>query len=412
MKTPLLFGPLVLFACNVESLGGDDPGGSAGAAGCPDRAAVVLSDYLSTQVAVVELDGGTLTESLLSTASLKSDGLAFALSGDVALPTSRTRSGELVTIDGYGTNVLTWVDPKSGDVRAQLPVGTGFDSNPRDYLELADGRALVARWGQNARPGREAYDDGGDLLLVDPRVPAIEGSLVFPSVDGFPPRPSSLLLLKDRILVSLEREALDYATTGEAMIAEVDPKTLEVESTLTLKGLKTCGRPELSPEGQSLVVACTGALDAEGNIESLAQSALVFFDPNERPLRELRRLSAEDLAGTPLQGQVAWMDEQHLLMKTQTAVGDEKNNQVLAFSLSDEMVVPLLEAAPDDSGLGRGLVFGTIVCSPACADSCLVADGVKGTLERLSLKSSGPIASEGFRVETKVGLPPRTLTLL
>src|SRR5690606_38628620 len=104
------------------------------------------SDYQSTQVALSTLEGETQSASLVSTASTQTDGLAFALSGDVYLPSAPTDSGRLVLLDGFGTNVVSWVDTASAEVVAQLPVGTGFESNPQDYVEFGK-EAFISRWG-------------------------------------------------------------------------------------------------------------------------------------------------------------------------------------------------------------------------------------------------------------------------
>jgi hypothetical protein len=97
---------------------------------CDQGTVVLLTDYTSTQIALSTLDGTTLSPAFLSTASMKASGLAFALSGDVALPNVTPASGSVVLMDRYGTNVITWADPSSAKVFAQLPVGIGFESNP------------------------------------------------------------------------------------------------------------------------------------------------------------------------------------------------------------------------------------------------------------------------------------------
>lgn len=94
---------------SMDGMGGGDPGKdtSSEPLACPTGVSIVLSDYLSTQIALSDLDGNTLSESLISTGSSVSDGLAFAISGDVALPSSKTTSGHVVLLDRYGTNVIT-----------------------------------------------------------------------------------------------------------------------------------------------------------------------------------------------------------------------------------------------------------------------------------------------------------------
>src|SRR5690606_24167107 len=167
---------LLGLGCSVEPVVENSGGVLVERSGaCPAGAVTLLSDFLSTQVALSSLEGDTLSPSFLSSASTQASGTSHALSGDVVLPRRMPRSFRVVLIDRYGTNVITWADPRSGRVTAQLPVGTGFDSNPQDYLEIDDHLAYVSRFGQNTAPGREAYDEGGDLLIVDTEGPRIIG---------------------------------------------------------------------------------------------------------------------------------------------------------------------------------------------------------------------------------------------
>ena len=53
------------------------------------------------------------------------------------------------------------VVPATADVLAQLSVGTGFASNPHDYLEVAADKAYVTRYDSNPHPGSENPAKGG-----------------------------------------------------------------------------------------------------------------------------------------------------------------------------------------------------------------------------------------------------------
>ncbi len=412
--TLLLF---VSSGCDVESTGEgtggvDDGLGGAGSGECPSGTVVVMSDYVSTQVALSGLDGSTRSASFLSTASAKTDGLAFALSGDVGLPSTAPPSGKVVLLDRFGTNVITWADPKSAEVLAQLPVGTGFESNPHDYLEVSERLALVSRWGQNTAPGSEDHDDGGDLLLIDIEEYEIVGNLVLPTEDDLPARPSGLALIGDEVLVSLDRIALDFSETGEAMLVGVDAAGEEVLWEKTLDGRKACGRATLSPDGSKFAVACTGALGATGETESLSQSALMIFDATARPLRALETFEAEDLLGVPLQGSVAFVSDDLVLLKTQTPWGGEGNNQLFSLDLKTGDTQELLEASEDDDGNGKGLVYGALVCAPGCSDYCLMSDSDEGVVQRIVIDSDGSLSmGTPVVVEDQVGLPPIGLTL-
>lgn len=410
MKRVLLFIGLAT-ACNVQNTTPDTGGVNNGGAGaCPNGLCVLLSDYSSTQVALSGLDGETSSRSFISTGSAKTDGLSFALSGDVVLPSSRTRSGEVVLIDRFGTNVVTWTDPTNARVLAQLAVGTGFDSNPSDYLEVDDTLAFLSRYGQNAQPGRQPFDSGGDLLFIDTRSREIVGNLAFEATEALPPRPGSMLRVGDEILVSLVRISLDFSRTGESELAGVSAVTHELDFRMRYPGLKNCGRPMLSPSGDLLAVACTGQLDQQGQVANVDESALLLLDARAMPPRELRRIYARELAEEPIQNGVAFARESLLLFKTQTSIVGRENNRWLALDLETERVTTLLEASPDAQGKGRGVLYGAMSCSPGCTDVCLLADADRGVLQRVRFDSHGtPELLEPIVVDAQSGLPPRDL---
>ena len=403
----LLFG---LAACNVEPAADDECRAAVTRApGCPAAAVVVMTDFLSSQVALTRLDGATVCGSLISTARAPSSGVAYALSGDVVVPSSRPESERVVLLDRYGTNVITWLSAESGAVLAQLPVGTGFQSNPQDYVEIGGGRALVSRWGENPFPDSEAFDGGGDLLLIDTEAPAVIERVVIPRHDDVPPRPSGLTRVGDRVIVTLQRASRDVRSMAEAELVGIDVASAAVAWTLALEGLKNCGTFTLSPSGATAVVACTGFIDPDGVAENLEESALVLFDTATEPPSELGRFSAAELAGEPIQGELEFFSETRLLAKTQTVYGGASNNRLLAIDLADGAVSELAEARPNAEGKGQGVVFGGLLCAPGCGDVCLAADADRGVLRRFRVRADGLEALSHVAIAGGVGLPPRDI---
>lgn len=377
---------------------------------CPDGITVALSDFFSSQVALGTVEGETQVQSLISTGSSETQGLAFALSGDIAVPGEPPTSGRIVIVDRWGTNVITWIDPETAAVLGQLSVGTGFESNPQDYVEIGDGLALVSRIDLNLYPGNEDFDRGSDVLVIDTEAREIVDAIELPIEDDLPPGPSAMMRLGDQVLVNLERYSADYTMTGEAMWAAIsvtDPDLLWVEP---LPGLKDCGRPVLSPDGTKLAMACTGRIEGDGSIEDIDQSAILLFDPSQDPPVEVARFSAEDLVGEPLQDNLAFVSDDHLLFKTQTPYGGTTNNRVFSFQLSTEAVTELFEARPDPATGGKGIVFGAIRCAPGCTDVCLMTDSDRGVLQRFRLTGTGVKRLSPIEVEDGVGLPPVGLT--
>ena len=132
---------------------------------CPNDIVIIDSDYQSTNVSVISVADNLLSGSLISTGSTP-PGLTEALSGDVVLPLTKPPSGKVVLID-QGNDALVWVDPGTGDVLEDLSVATGFSSNPSDYLEVSNTKAYVARYTTNLGAGKQSFDEGGDILVVD-----------------------------------------------------------------------------------------------------------------------------------------------------------------------------------------------------------------------------------------------------
>ena len=400
---------VALSACNVEPLGAPTGGVSVPREpGCPAAALVVMSDFVSTQVAISALDGETLSASFVSTASAGVSGLAFPLSGDVSVPSTMPPSARVVLVDRFGTNVVSWLDPETAKVLAQLPVGTGFESNPQDYLELDERRALVSRWGENPVPGEERFDEGGDLLVIDTRTPAITNTIALPRDGDFPPRPGALARMGDEAVVTLERVARDFRSAGAARFVGIDTERESITWKLELPGIENCGGFTPSPSGRRAVVACAGFVDRDGNASDVGASALVVFDVTALPPVEVRRFPARELAGEPLQSDAEFFSESGVLVKTQTAFGGSRNNRLLALDLENGEVTTLAEAGSGSEG-GQGIVYGGILCTPGCGNVCLLADADRGVLRRWAIAPDALHELGSVRVEREIGLPPRGL---
>jgi len=405
---------VALLACNVEPTAHDECHAKLAAApGCPAAALVVMTDYVSTQIALTTLGGDTLCGSYFSTARAEATPVAFALSGDVALPSTRPASGRAVVVDRYGTNVVSFLAPETGALLGQLAVGTGFESNPQDYLELDARRALVSRWGENPVPDQMPFDHGGDLLVIDTEALAIEGSVALPR-DDFPPRPAGLTRVGRQAVVTLQRAASDIRSMGDGRLLGVDLDELELAWTLPLTGLKNCGALALAPDAAVGAVACTGYIDPNGVAVNLDDSGIIVLDFSSSPPSELRRFSAVELAGDALQSELEFFAPRRLLAKTQTALHAAGNNRLLALDIDAEDAASaaevLLEARPNDSGAGQGITFGGMLCTPGCGGTCLVADADRGVLERFAIEGDTLRPLGALGVKGTVGLPPRDVS--
>lgn len=364
----------------------------------------LLSDYSSVQIALLGPDGRSRSDSFLSSGSAPTSGLAFAFSGDTVLPSSPSASGEVVLIDRFGTNVISWANPRTAEVRTQLAVGTGFESNPRDYLELSPQKAYVSRWGENSAPGSEPFDAGGNVLVIDPSVPEISGSIEMPRENGLPPRPSSLTRLGSTAIVVLQRIARDFATTGESRLIGISTDSDQIVWTLPVSGFKGCGKATPSPSGRKLAVACTGDIDPRGRLKNAGETGIVVFDATRSPPLESGRFAQESL-GAGLQSELAFASEALIVAKTQTAVGEDAHNQLLSLDLDSGEVRTLSTAAPDARGRGQGIVYGGVYCNPD--DLCLLADGDTKTVRRFDV--AGDLSELSPTQIGGAGLPPLAL---
>ena len=355
----------VALASALASCGAPSPVASRGAGRAIETGAfaLVASDYRSTNVALRDAIGDPLTRSLLSTASAAA-GVSFALSGDVVVPSEPlARGGDVVLVDRYGTNVITFVDPVSGSPRAQLPVGTGFESNPHDYLEIAPGRALVTRFGTDPRPGDVTFDGGDDVLVIDTAAPRIVARVALPLKAGVPARPGALTPYGGRVYVNLHRLAADFDRAVDGDLAVLDRRSGDLEAVVTLPGSRNCGKPAFASDGR-VAFACSGLFDPpRARFDPTGAAVVVGRVDGGRFVTEARwDAAALGLAPT---GNVAWLDGDTLLF---TAYGEGARGDGLFAVRPGEASPTRLEASV------RPFAFGPLRCTDAPARRCATPD--------------------------------------
>lgn len=375
---------------------------------CPRGLALVSSDYQSSEIALLTPDGSVASSAFLSSASTRASGLAAPISGDIGVASARPGAEELVVVDRFGTNVLTFVDTRTSLVRAQLPVGTGFEANPQQYLELDERHAFVPRLGENRLPGREPFDSGSDVLVVDPSAAAIIDSIPLPRKKGYLPNPSAIAHVGDDLLVTLVHANAAFSDMADSELVAIAASTLQVRYRLPLEGLKNCGRAEPLPSRQRLVLACSSFLDRKGNAADPSASALVVLDLRQDPPVEVRRFTALELVGQALQRSVEVVSEHTVLIKTQTALGAGQDNQLYALNLQTSATTLLTTAQHSEAGRGFGIALGGMSCQRQCGDLCLVTDASRGKL--LTFRVHGEELSPAADVAPDgAGLPPTSV---
>lgn len=397
----VVLSALAAASCNVPEPPASSGGVHVDKGPCGRGTVVVQSDYLSTNVGLAGLDGTVLSGSFVSSGA-RSAGVSTALSGDVVAPSARPESDLVVLIDRYPNGVLTWLDPGTAMVQAQLSVATGFASNPHDYVELGDGRAYVSRYENNAAPGRQPWDGGGDLLIVRWNPPEIVGRIALgqPDDGALLPRPDRMQRLRDRVWVLLQRFDASFANAGDARVAGVDPSRDAVDWLVTLPGYASCGAMAASPSGESVVVVCSGAFRDQA--AQLDRSGVVLLDASHDPPSELRRFDLAAELGAPVAPAVGFLDETHVLGVAYGDLEAGRGDQVYALDLSTGAVEVLAAS-------GDGFELGEIRCAPGCGEPCLLADAGRLSLRRWRLDGAVVRELPAIELDDGIGLPPRWL---
>jgi len=412
-------GAALLVASGLCAAACDVPPPSAAAGGAPDAPApggcargfvVVSTDYQSTSVGLVGGDGTVLAPSLLSSGSA-APGLSTALGGDVVLPTRAPEGDEVVLLDRYPASVITWVNVETGAVRGQLSVATGFLANPHDYVAMDADLAYSTRFESNATPGSEPFDEGGDLLRIDPSRLAITGRIpLAPALAGEPggplPRPDRAVRVGDRILVVLGGYSPDFSSSATARLVAVDPAAAVIDEMLVLDGIHACSGLALSPDGSEVAIACSGDWGGDG-VPDLEGSALVRVRTGP-PLAEIARTPAAELGEGPIGMSVSYAAATRVVLTTLGRFGDT------AVPAQDDAVVELDLGTGTHRTLlrsgGEPYTLGDVSCDAACG-VCLVADAGRdgGVVQRFVVGDSGLDGPTAIALADGIGLPPRRI---
>ena len=403
---------LLLAACSATRVTPDSQGVSVAQGPCGRGLVVVQSDYQSSNVSLLDFQGEVLSESLISSSTAAS-GFGVGLSGDVVTPSSAQDGEEIVLIDRYPAGVLRFIEVARARVVRELSVATGFRANPQDYLQLAPDRAYVARYEANPNAGRQAWDTGADVLIVDPSVPAIRGRIDLSAAlageaTQFSAHPARLLNVSGRIFALLAAYADDYRSGTESRLVELDPATDTLLSTLVLDGLRGCTALAVSPDEGTLAVACTGD-DLASNQPQLKGSGVAILDIESVPPALVRRFAASELGAAALGFSLAYAGPEQLLFSTLGHLDDAGHaaaqDSLLRLDTNSGEVAELLQSA------GEPFTLGGARCAVSCG-VCFAADAKRngGSVLRFPVDSSGNFAPPmAIRAETRVGLPPRYL---
>ncbi len=385
-------------------------------AGPEARWAVVTSDYLSTAVGLLREDGTVLEEAWVDSGSAPA-GIVAALSGDVALPSAPSGSGELLVIDRFGVDVVSRFDLRTGTVlsqaRTQLGAeagGGGFRSNPQDARVTDGGALFVSRFAPNPDPSAPPLDQGNDLVELDAEGPVRRIDFGPLNVDAGGTltyaRPGRIARLGDYWVVGLGRLSADFMTAGPGAVAVLDSLDSPDESrslaALLLPDLANCPEVRQSPTGDSVFVVCSGDTFTSTTATRRDRAGVVriVLGPDGPALAEVYR-AAEDPAGPVPSGAPVPLDDARVVV---VSAGDAARADAL-FTVD---LASLTHQRWHEAG--NAFVLGTGAFDPG-TNRLLMPDADEGLL-RFTLDGLTATAETTVDPSPCRGLPAREVTAL
>jgi hypothetical protein len=413
-----------VLACGAitAGCGADAPPGTTGGTSivpgpCGRGVVVVGSDYATTNVSFVGFDGAVLSASVVSSGATTT-GLSSPFSGDVVLPTMPAQGDRIVLIDRYPASVLTWVDVATGQVASQLAVRTGFFANPQDYVPVSPSRAYVSRYGSNPNPGSAMFDEGNDLVVVDPSVPSIEArvdlrSAMAGEAASFLPSAGRAIRAGGLVHAVLDGFSADFQSAAAARVATLDAESGEILGVKVLDGVYNCRGVALSPDGSEIALSCSGMLEPP----RIEQSWLVFLTA-DKALSQVARYPAAQFGNQPLGFTVSYASATTVLFTSLGTFPDDSpgDDRLIELDRKTGAHRAVLQSARSSScGQSERCPFtiGDVACAAACG-VCFVADAVTdgGVIHRFSVGADGHVSDPtSIVVERAIGLPPRYLQL-
>jgi hypothetical protein len=409
-------GALILVACGDDTgkmptydASVSETGTSAtaidGSAGQPSGMVVLSSDYTTSSVSTLDRDGNLVHDNCFNS-NTGPQGISLTLSGDLALPTQTTLGDAVVILDRTNA-VLTWLDAPTCTPLRQLTVATGFKPNPHDYVALSPSKAYVVRYDENAAatPTPDDFDDGNDLLIIDPSQPKIMGRLdlkPFAPV-GVLPRADRAVLVEGKVYVSLNAISADFKTYAAGRIVIVDPIADQVVGTIDLPGVKNCGALAYVSAEKKLLVACAG--DFGAGAQQVQSSAIVAIDLSTAPPTVVGQIGAATVGTMPLSsGTIAAFDSNTILGVELGEFSNTPPDSLWTVSLAGTQPKNVFAST-------EAFTLGTILLDRARA-RVFVTDGTGnsvGLIREFDLVSGSLVAGKTTAANPSHSLPPRTL---
>jgi hypothetical protein len=256
------------------------------------RFGVVLSDYTSAAISVLDTNGEIIDERWVHSGTTL-PGLVAALSGDLDLPTF-SQCGSLTILDRFRTDVVSRFELPTGrligQVRTHEPnMESGFASNPQDIVFMSPELAWVSRLAPNLDMDANPLNAGTDLLEINPTTMARTqnridlSALNAPSTRG-PEQPtfagpSRMARVGSVLVVGLFRQSVNFQSAASGMVAIVDSEARAFRG-FDIPGMSNCFRARSIPgETNKVLVGCQGFANPFGDETQLrASSGFVILE--------------------------------------------------------------------------------------------------------------------------------------
>ena len=397
---------LLLVACLAAGCAAPPPqstGGVSVVAGPFGRGVLVIdTNYESSNVSLLGVDGAVLSTSFLSTTNSQ-------LSSDVAAPSMPVVGDDIVVLDRtFG--IVTWANVKTANVRAQFHVdGDDLAKNPWDYLPISPEKAYVTRY--DRVPGAGLH---GDVIVVNPttatvlspvekRIP-IADKLALPKGE-YAVHPARGVIIGDRAYLTTVIATLDYEYS-DSFVVVIDTKTDEIVAEKKLEGLHDCTGIAASPDGEELAVSCSGDLQADGD-PSLTTAGVVLLNREDLSMNKLYPASA--LGGGVPAFSLSYADNRALLLPLLGNVKNDLDDVAVAIDLDTGETREIHRAGP--------VQIGAVLCPTrldgdpggATPEACFITDADASTVLRFPVKEGLFSDPKSTLVDDQRGRPPRYL---
>jgi hypothetical protein len=252
--------------------------------------------------------------------------------------------------------------------------------------------------------GRQPFDTGSDILIIDPSIPGITGRIdiaaATPKYASYVVHPDRARMVENRVYVVLPYYDSTY-NAGASYVASIDPQVDQIVDVILLEGLSGCSGLDVAPDENSLAVACSGRWHGS-NTANNSTSGIVGIQLLPK-LSEIWRIPATSVGNRAFGFEVGYVDAHHVVAAQLGELGPPLvNDAVFLIDTTTSGSTMLLESADVPVTLSVG------PCDPA-SNLCFIADAQRSTIHRLSYDGA-QYSLSSYSWTDPTGLPPRLLS--